>query len=50
MRTLEDVLLYLARHVPAHPQVLADMERVITGFAAPDGPPPEPDRPPAEHG
>jgi hypothetical protein len=40
METLQDVLLYLARHVPAGPADLAVMERIIgEAFTAQPAPP-----------
>jgi hypothetical protein len=48
LATLEDVLLYVARHVPASPADLAVMEDIIRqAFAAPASPgqPGEPGQP-----
>ncbi len=49
MDTLEDVLLYLARHVPAGPAELAAMEAIIgEAFTAQPAPVEAEQPPPAE--
>jgi len=45
MDTLKDVLLYLARHVPAGPAELAAMEAVIEGAFEPQPAPADPAAP-----
>ena len=47
MKTLEDVLLYLARSVPSGPADLADMERIIGETFAAAPAPAQPEQPAA---